>query len=89
MICLKVIIVCLLIYIICKSEKKSEYMTDMEKIEKSTEILKNKQLFNKSGKLSTAQKKIPWLDSVSFYDSFTVLNKNKNASISDLKNIFN
>ncbi len=89
MVCLKVIVLCLLIYIICKSEKKSEYMTDMEKIEKSTEILKNKNLFNGSSTLSEAQKKLPWLDSISFYDSFTVLDKNKNASISDLKNIFN
>lgn len=88
MTCIKIIVICLLIYIIC-NKKKSECMTDMEKIQKSTEILNNKHLFNDSGKLSAARSKLPWLDSVSFYDSCILLNNNKNATISDLKNIFN
>ena len=89
MICLKIIAICLLIYIIFKSTEKSEYMTDGERIERSSEILNNKHLFTGSSKLSDAQKKLEWMDSISFYDAFTVLRNNSNASISDLKNIFN
>jgi hypothetical protein len=81
----KAILICLLIYMLIRTNKQEGFQSP-EVINKQAHILhKNKSLFEPYTKYTDIKKKISWIDPVIYTDMFELSKKNK-INIENIKN---
>ena len=84
---LKVLVAILLIYWLTRPNKSEGFHSEREIKMKAGELYEHREMFRPETKYGTVKRKIPWIDPVTFTDTYNLARKKK-VSISNLENIF-
>lgn len=83
----KIIIIVMMLYLLMHPNKSEGFHSEHEIKKKAGELYEHREMFQPTTKYSVVKRKIPWIDPVTFTDTYN-LARQKNLSISNLESIF-